>query len=131
MSKVPANLKYIKSHEWVETLADGTVKVGITDHAQYLLGDMVYVDLPQIGRALKSGQECAVVESVKAASDVYSPITGEVVAVNEALAASPELVNKDSYGEGWIMRLKPANPAELDELLDADAYAALIAAEAH
>lgn len=131
MSKVPANLKYIKSHEWVEPLADGTVKVGITDHAQDLLGDMVYVDLPQPGRALKAGQECAVVESVKAASDVYSPIAGEVVAVNEALAANPELVNKDPYGEGWIMRLKPANLTELDNLLDADGYAALIAAEAH
>lgn len=131
MSKVPANLKYIKSHEWVEPLTDGTVKVGITDHAQDLLGDMVYVDLPQPGRALKAGQECAVVESVKAASDVYSPIAGEVVAINEALAANPELVNKDPYGEGWIMRLKPANPTELDNLLDADGYAALIAAEAH
>lgn len=131
MSKVPTNLKYIKSHEWVEPLADGTVKIGITDHAQDLLGDMVYVDLPQPGRALKAGQECAVVESVKAASDVYSPIVGEVIAVNEALAANPELVNKDPYGEGWIMRLKPANPVELDSLLDADGYAALIAAEAH
>ncbi|MFZ5593886.1 MAG: glycine cleavage system protein GcvH [Pseudomonadota bacterium] len=131
MSKVPANLKYIKSHEWVEPQADGTVKIGITDHAQDLLGDMVYVDLPQPGRVLKAGQECAVVESVKAASDVYSPIAGEVIAVNEALAASPELVNKDPYGEGWIMRLKPANPVELDNLLDADGYAALIAAEAH
>lgn len=131
MSKTPANLKYTKSHEWVELLADGTLRVGITDHAQDLLGDMVFVELPEPGRNVTAGQECAVVESVKAASDVYSPVTGEVVAVNEALGGSPDLVNKDAYGEGWMMRIKPASLAELDSLLDANAYAELVAAEAH
>ena len=131
MSKTPANLKYTKSHEWVELLADGTLRVGITDHAQDLLGDMVFVELPEPGRNVTAGQECAVVESVKAASDVYSPVSGEVVAVNEALGGSPDLVNKDAYGEGWMMRIKPASLAELDSLLDANAYAELVAAEAH
>ncbi|MBI2779030.1 MAG: glycine cleavage system protein GcvH [Gammaproteobacteria bacterium] len=131
MSKTPANLKYTKSHEWVELLADGTLRVGITDHAQDLLGDMVFVELPEPGRSVTAGQECAVVESVKAASDVYSPVSGEVVAVNEALGGSPDLVNKDAYGEGWMMRIKPSSLAELDSLLDANAYAELVAAEAH
>ncbi len=131
MSKTPANLKYTKSHEWVELLADGTLRVGITDHAQDLLGDMVFVELPEPGRGVTAGQECAVVESVKAASDVYSPVSGEVVAVNEALGGSPDLVNKDAYGEGWMMHIKPSSLAELDSLLDANAYAELVAAETH
>ena len=131
MSTIPAELKYSKSHEWVRRESDGSVTVGITDHAQDLLGDMVFVELPEPGRVLKAGQECAVVESVKAASDVYSPISGEVVAVNEAISDSPELVNKEPYGEGWMMRIKPAAAAEVDALMDADAYQALIDSEEH
>lgn len=129
MSTIPAELKYSKSHEWVRREDDGTVTVGITDHAQDLLGDMVFVELPEPGRTVEAGQECAVVESVKAASDVYSPITGEVVAVNDALGDSPELVNNAPYGEGWMMRIKPAAVPDLDALLDADAYQALIDSE--
>ena len=131
MSTIPAELKYTKSHEWVRRESDDTVTVGITDHAQDLLGDMVFVELPEPGRTLEAGQECAVVESVKAASDVYSPISGEVVAVNEAIGDSPELVNKDPYGEGWMMRIKPANASEVDGLLDADAYQSLVDSEEH
>ena len=131
MSTIPAELKYSKSHEWVRRESDGSVTLGITDHAQDLLGDMVYVELPEPGRTLKAGQECAVVESVKAASDVYSPISGEVLAVNEAIADSPELVNKDPYGEGWMMRIQPAAASDLDALLDADAYQALLDSEEH
>jgi glycine cleavage system H protein len=108
MSNVPADLKYTKSHEWVRTLADGTVEVGITDHAQHALGDLVFVEVPEAGRALKAGEPCAVVESVKAASDVYMPLTGEVTAGNPRLSAEPETVNTDPYGEGWLMRLRPA-----------------------
>lgn len=130
MSNIPVDLNYTKSHEWVRREADGTITVGITDHAQDLLGDMVFVELPEPGRALKAGQECAVVESVKAASDVYSPLAGEVVAINEVLCDSPELVNKAPYGEGWMMRIKPADAAEIDDLLDAAAYQAQIENEA-
>jgi glycine cleavage system H protein len=129
MSTIPAELKYTKSHEWVRRESDGTVTVGITDHAQDLLGDMVFVELPEPGRVVKAGQECAVVESVKAASDVYSPVSGEVAAVNEVIGDNPELVNKEPYGEGWMMRIKPAAASEVDALLDADAYQALIDSE--
>ena len=131
MSTIPAELKYTKSHEWVRREADGTVTVGITDHAQDLLGDMVFVELPEPGRAVKAGQECAVVESVKAASDVYSPLSGEVVAVNEAISDNPELVNQAPYGDGWMMRIKPSSPAEMDALLDADGYQAQVESEEH
>ena len=131
MSTIPAELKYSKSHEWVRLESDGSVTVGITDHAQDLLGDMVFVELPEPGRELQAGQECAVVESVKAASDVYCPISGEVVAVNEAISDSPELVNKEPYGEGWMMRIKPASAADMEALMDADAYQALIDSEEH
>lgn len=131
MSNTPAGLKYTKSHEWVRREPDGTLTVGITDHAQDLMGDLVYIELPETGRQVSAGNECAVVESVKAASDVYAPLTGEVTEVNAALADSPETVNKDPYGEGWMFKLKPANPAELDGLLDSAAYAAQVAAEAH
>jgi glycine cleavage system H protein len=131
MSTIPAELKYSKSHEWVRRESDGSVTVGITDHAQDLLGDMVFVELPEPGRELQAGQECAVVESVKAASDVYSPISGEVVAVNEAISDSPELVNKEPYGEGWMMRIKPTAASDVDALMDADAYQALIDSEEH
>lgn len=131
MSKVPNNLKYTKSHEWVEVLQDGTVRVGITDHAQTLLGDMVYVELPQPGKTFTANQECAVVESVKAASDVYSPIAGQVVEVNNALTDAPELINGDPYGEGWILRLKPSSAADVNSLLAPDAYAKVAEEESH
>lgn len=131
MSKTPSSLKYTKSHEWVRREADGTVTVGITDHAQDLMGDMVYVELPQVGRKVAAGKECAVVESVKAASDVYAPVEGEVTAVNEALSGSPETINKDPYGSGWMFRLRPANASAVDALLDAAAYDALVASEKH
>ena len=108
MSKVPADLKYTKSHEWVRTLGDGTVEIGITDHAQHALGDLVFVEVPDAGRTVKADEPCAVVESVKAASDVYAPIAGQITAGNPRLAAEPEVVNSDPYGEGWLMRLKPA-----------------------
>jgi glycine cleavage system H protein len=130
MSKIPADLKYTKSHEWVKLGADGIVAVGITDHAQAALGDLVFVEAPKKGRTLKAGESFAVVESVKAASDVYSPIAGEVVEGNEALADAPEKINQDAYG-AWLMRLKPANPKDLDGLLDAKAYEKHLADEAH
>jgi len=131
MSDIPANLKYTESHEWIEQCDDDTVRIGITDHAQNLLGDMVFIELPEVGDSLDAGDECAVVESVKAASDVYAPISGEVVAVNENLADNPELVNKDAYDEGWLFILKPSQPDELDELLDADTYGAKAAEDDH
>jgi glycine cleavage system H protein len=108
MSNVPADLKYTKSHEWVRALGDGSVEIGITDHAQHALGDLVFVEVPEAGRTVKAGEPCAVVESVKAASDVYAPIAGEITAGNPKLAAEPEVVNGDPYGQGWLMRLKPA-----------------------
>jgi glycine cleavage system H protein len=129
MSDIPADLKYTSTHEWIEDEGDGTVKVGITDHAQALLGDMVYVELPEIGRSVDAGEECAVVESVKAASDVYSPVTGEIVEVNELLNDDPDLVNKDAFGDGWLFRVQLAENVDLDELLDAEGYAEAIAAE--
>jgi glycine cleavage system H protein len=119
---VPANLKYAKSHEWARLDADGFVTVGITDHAQEALGDIVFLELPEIGRTLAAGEECAVVESVKAASDIYAPIGGEVVAINADAVETPEQVNTDAYG-AWLFKLKPGNVAELDALLDAAAYA--------
>lgn len=122
MSKIPAELKYAKSHEWVKKLDDGTVVIGITDHAQHALGDLVFVEVPKVGRKLAANESCAVVESVKAASDVYSPIAGEVTGSNAALANAPETLNSDPYGEGWMWKLKPANPADVDALLDAAGY---------
>jgi glycine cleavage system H protein len=127
---IPGDLKYTKSHEWVRVEADGTVSVGITHHAQDLLGDMVYVENPSLGRQLKAGEECAVVESVKAASDVYAPIAGEVVAVNAEVGDAPEKINQDAYG-AWMFKLKPANAADLNGLLDAAAYQAVVESEAH
>lgn len=122
MSNIPAELKYTKSHEWVRDNGDGTVTVGITDHAQELLGDLVFVETPEVGARLDAEQACAVVESVKAASDVYAPIAGEVVAVNGVLADSPETINQDPYGEGWMFKLKPSDAGALSALLDAAAY---------
>lgn len=118
---VPANLKYTKSHEWARLEADGTVTVGITDHAQEALGDIVFLELPQAGRTVKAGEECAVVESVKAASDIYAPIAGEVIESNDAAVDAPESVNQDAHA-AWLFKLKPANAADLDGLLDAAAY---------
>jgi len=131
MSNIPKDLKYTKSHEWVKSNADGSVTVGITHHAQDLMGDMVFVDLPTAGTQVTSGKECGVVESVKAASDVYAPVSGEIVEANAALSDSPETVNKDPYGSGWMFRLKPASKTEVDALLDAKAYEALVASEKH
>lgn len=131
MSNAPSNLSYTKTHEWVRLQDDGTVTMGITDHAQDLLGDVVFIDVPAAGRRFKSGEACAVIESVKAAADVYCPVSGEVVEANSALADSPEQVNKDSYGQGWLMRLRLDDAAELGQLLDTEAYNAFVAADAH
>ncbi|MBD3618072.1 MAG: glycine cleavage system protein GcvH [Chromatiales bacterium] len=130
MSNVPSDLKYTKSHEWVRDNGDGTVTVGVTDHAQELLGDLVFVETPEAGSNLAAEDACAVVESVKAASDVYAPLAGEVVEGNEALADSPEVVNNDAYGEGWLFKLRPANAGDLDGLMDANAYNQLLEDEA-
>lgn len=127
---IPADLKYTPSHEWVRVEADGTLTVGITHHAQDLLGDMVFIESPVAGRALTKGEECAVVESVKAASDVYAPVTGEVVAANGDVESSPESVNQDAYA-AWLFKIKPANAGDVAELLDAAAYQKLVEAEAH
>ena len=127
---IPADLKYTPSHEWVRVEADGTLTVGITHHAQDLLGDMVFIENPAAGRTLAKGEECAVVESVKAASDVYAPVAGEVIAANGDVEASPESVNQDAYA-AWLFKLKPANPADVAELLDAAAYQKLVESEAH
>jgi glycine cleavage system H protein len=125
MSKVPGDLKYTKTHEWLRTLPDGTIEIGITDHAQHALGDLVFVEVPEVGRAVKAGEPCAVVESVKAASDVYAPVTGEITAGNPKLSGEPETINSDPYGDGWLMRVRPAaggpttdlmTPAEYDKL---------------
>ncbi|NHA15131.1 glycine cleavage system protein GcvH [Thioalkalivibrio sp. XN279] len=126
MSNIPSDLKYTRTHEWLRQEDDGTFTVGITDHAQGALGDLVFVETPETGRGLEAGEACAVVESVKAASDVYSPVAGEVVAGNEALASQPELLNTDPYGAGWIMKIRPAAEAETSALMDAKAYEATL-----
>jgi len=128
---VPSELKYSKSHEWVRVDEGGVATVGITDHAQELLGDLVFVELPEVGAELGVGAECAVVESVKAASDVYSPLTGQVIEVNEALADAPETINQDAYEQGWIFRMKVSDSAEVDNLMDADSYAEHAESEDH
>jgi glycine cleavage system H protein len=131
MSNIPVELKYAKSHEWVRTNDDGSVTVGISDTAQDQLGDMVFIEVPEVGQTVTAAEACAVVESVKAASDVYAPVSGEIVEVNEDLADSPEAVNNDAYGEGWIFRLEPADAGELGALMDADAYETFLASEDH
>ena len=123
MSEIPSDLLYRESHEWVRSDDDGTVTVGISDHAQAQLGDMVFIELPEPGMSYEQGDACAVVESVKAASDVYAPLTGEIIENNGALEDSPELVNSDPYGDGWLFRMQVSDPSELDGLLDAEAYA--------
>jgi glycine cleavage system H protein len=125
MSEIPGDLKFAKSHEWVRVENDGTVTVGISDHAQAALGDLVYVELPEVGSSVKAGNGTAVVESVKAASDIYAPVSGEVIEVNEVLSDKPETINEDAYGDGWIFKLKLDDKSELDELLTPDAYAAI------
>ncbi len=120
----PADLRYTSSHEWLRLEADGTATVGITFHAQDALGELVYVELPEVGRQVAQGEACVVVESTKAASDVYAPVAGEVTAVNPALADAPQTVNASPYGDGWLFRMRPSEPSQLDALLDAAAYAA-------
>ena len=127
MSQIPDNLKYVASHEWVRTEADGTLTIGITDHAQAALGDLVFVEVPAPGRVLSANESCAVVESVKAASDVYAPVAGEVIAANPALADAPEILNSDPYNEGWMWKMKPANLADVEGLLDAAGYQKVLA----
>lgn len=124
MSNIPADLRYAKSHEWVKSTGDGEVVVGISDYAQSSLGDITYVEVPPVGDTLAVGDVFGVVESVKAASDLYAPVSGEVVAVNEALDGTPETVNQDPFGEGWIMKVKLSAPSDLENLLDAEGYAA-------
>ncbi|GAB3061897.1 glycine cleavage system protein GcvH [Stenotrophomonas tumulicola] len=131
MSEIPGDLKFLKSHEWARVEGDGRVTVGISDHAQGLLGDLVYVELPEVGADAKAGEAIAVVESVKAASDVYSPVSGKVIAVNEALTDKPETINEDAYGDGWLYVVESASADELDELLDPDAYAELLEDDDH
>jgi glycine cleavage system H protein len=122
MSNIPSELRYAASHEWVRPEGDGTYTVGISEHAQELLGDMVFVELPDVGDTVAAGDDVAVAESVKAASDVYAPIGGEIVAINEELEDSPELVNSDPYGDGWLFRIKADDDSEFNELLDAEGY---------
>src|SRR5579862_1996901 len=129
MSKIPADLKYTSSHEWLKELPDGNVEIGISDHAQEALGDLVFVEVPDVGRNLSAGEACAVVESVKAASDVYSPLAGKVIANNRALASKPELLNEDPYGAGWLFRLEISGSANTASLMSAGAYESFLAEE--
>ena len=131
MSEIPGDLKFMKSHEWARVEGDGKVTVGISDHAQGLLGDLVYVDLPDVGDRVDAGNACAVVESVKAASDVYAPISGTVVAVNSALADKPETINEDAYGEGWLFVVEVDDADQLNDLLAPDDYAELLEDDDH
>ena len=131
MNEIPGDLKFMKSHEWARVEGDGKVTIGISDHAQGLLGDLVYVELPNVGDRIEAGTAVAVVESVKAASDVYSPVTGKVVEVNAALADKPETINEDAYGDGWIFVIEAEEPEQLNELLGPDDYAELLEEEDH
>ena len=131
MSEIPGDLKFLKSHEWARVEGDGKVTVGISDHAQGLLGDLVYVELPNIGDHVEVGTACAVVESVKAASDIYPPVSGTVTEVNGALADKPETINEDAYGDGWIFTVEVEEPEQLNDLLDPDAYAELLEEDDH
>ena len=131
MSEIPGDLLFLKSHEWARVEGDGKVTIGISDHAQGLLGDLVYVELPNVGDRIEAGTGCAVVESVKAASDVYAPVTGTVVEVNTALSDKPETINEDAYGDGWILVLEIEEPEQLKELLGPDDYAELLEDDEH
>ncbi len=129
MSDLPADYKYTKTHEWVRVEEDGTITIGITDHAQGLLGDLVYVRLPEVGQIIDTQEECVVLESVKTAEEVYSPISGEVVAINEVLEEEPELINQGAFEQGWIYKVQPSNDADMDELLSVEDYQAMIEQE--
>lgn len=131
MSEIPTELKYAESHEWARLEEDGTVTVGISDHAQEALGDVVFVEHPELGQTVSAQSEAGVVESVKAASDIYAPVSGTVVAVNETLEEAPETVNQDPYGDGWFFRIEPDDLSELEELMDAEAYAEHCEADSH
>ena len=131
MSEIPGDLKFLKSHEWARAEGNGRVTVGISDHAQGLLGDLVYVELPNVGDSIEAGTACAVVESVKAASDVYAPVGGKVVEVNTALADKPETINEDAYGDGWLFVVEMSEPEQVNELLGPDDYAELLEDEDH
>ncbi len=131
MSEIPGDLKFLKSHEWARVEDDGLVRVGISDHAQSQLGDLVYVELPEVGAAVQAGTGVAVMESVKAASDIYAPVSGEIVEVNELLNDKPETINEDPFGDGWLFLIRPSDRAELDELLDAKDYEELIENDEH
>lgn len=131
MSEIPGDLKFLKSHEWARVEGDGKITVGISDHAQGLLGDLVYVELPNVGDRVEAGNACAVVESVKAASDVYAPISGSVVAVNTALTDKPETINEDAYGEGWLFVVEAEDTDQLNDLIDPDDYAELLEEDDH
>ena len=126
MSEIPTELKFLATHEWTRVEEDGTVTIGITDHAQNALGDVVYVELPEIDQTISAGDEAGVVESVKAASDIYAPISGTVIAVNEELDDMPEKVNQDPYGKGWLIKIKPNDSNDVNDLLDAEGYKALV-----
>ena len=131
MSEIPGDLKFLKSHEWVRAEGNGRATIGISDHAQGLLGDLVYVELPNEGDTVEAGNACAVVESVKAASDVYAPVGGKVVEVNASLSDKPETINEDAYGDGWLFVIEMSDAEQLNELLDPDAYAELLESEEH
>ncbi len=131
MSEIPTELRFLATHEWARVEEDGTVTVGITDHAQNALGDVVYVELPELEQTISAGDEAGVVESVKAASDIYAPVSGSVIAINEALDDEPEKVNQDPYGDGWFFKLNPDNVGEMDDLLDAEAYGEVCEEEEH
>ncbi len=131
MSEIPGDLKFLKSHEWARVEGDGKVTIGISDHAQGLLGDLVYVELPNVGDQVDAGNACAVVESVKAASDVYAPLSGKVVEVNDVLSDKPETINEDAYGDGWLFTMEIDDADQLNDLLDPDAYAELLEKDEH
>ena len=131
MSEIPTELKYASSHEWARLDEDGTIAVGISDHAQQALGDVVYVEHPEVGQTVSAGSEAGVVESVKAASDIYAPVSGTITEVNETLEDAPETVNQDPYGDGWFFRIEPEDPSQLEDLLDAAAYAEVCEADEH
>ncbi len=129
MQEIPDELRYTKTHEWVRTMDDGHLEIGITHHAQDMMGDMVFVELPEVGITVSAGEDCAVVESVKAASDVYAPVSGEILEINNELVDAPEVINQDPYQRGWMFRIRPLDAAEVDDLLDAEAYRELAEAE--
>ncbi|MBK80665.1 MAG: glycine cleavage system protein H [Gammaproteobacteria bacterium] len=131
MSEIPSELKYARTHEWARLEEDGTVTVGITDHAQDALGDVVFVEQPEVGAQVAAQEEAGVVESVKAASDIYAPVGGKVIAVNDTLEDAPENVNEDPYGDGWFFKIEPDDTAELDELMDAEGYGEMLESEEH